>query len=78
MSLENGRDVIRGVLLLVFAATAYWVDFSVGVALVAGVAVLILQSAFSGWCPADVVLRPLGMKSKLEGGGDDRRGRRAA
>ena len=30
-------------------------------------AVLMLQSAFSGWCPADVVLRPLGMKGKLEG-----------
>ena len=67
MYLENGRDVVRGVLLLVFAATAYWLDLSAGVALVAGLAVLMLQSAFSGWCPADVVLRPLAMKGKLEG-----------
>ena len=49
MSLENGRDVIRGVLLLVFAATAYWVDFSVGVALVAGVASALPYAGMVGW-----------------------------
>ena len=26
MYLENGRDVIRGILILIFAAIALWVD----------------------------------------------------
>ena len=69
MSLENGRDIVRGVLLLIFAAVAYWVDLAAGLALVALMGVMILQSAFSGWCPADLFLRPMGLKRKLESKG---------
>ena len=66
MYLENGRDIIRGILILIFAAIAYWVDLSLGIVLVAFMGLMILQSAFTNWCPADLFLRPLGMKSKKE------------
>ena len=66
MYLENGRDIFRGVLILVFAVIAYWGDLTTGLLLVAFIGVLILQSAFTDWCPADLILRPMGMKMKLE------------
>ena len=69
MYLENGRDIFRGVLILIFAAIAYWVDLVTGLALVAFMGVMILQSAFTDWCPADLVLRPTGLKKKLESKG---------
>jgi len=66
MYLENGRDIFRGILLLIFAAIAYWVDLVVGLALVALMGVMILQSAFTNWCPADLFLRPIGLKRNVE------------
>ena len=65
MYLENGRDIFRGVLILIFAAIAYWVDLVTGLALVVFMGVMILQSAFTDWCPADLILRPMGLKRKL-------------
>jgi len=67
MTLENGRDIVRGILLLIFAGIAYWVDLAIGLVLVAFMGVLILQSAFTDWCPADLFLKPMGLKRKLEG-----------
>jgi len=64
MYLENGRDVFRGILILAFAAVAHWGDQSTGLVLVVFIGVLILQSAFTDWCPADLILRPLGLKKK--------------
>ena len=69
MYLESGRDIFRGVLLLIFAAVAYWVDLTAGLALVTFMGVMILQSAFTGWCPADLFLRPMGLKRRLESKG---------
>jgi len=69
MYLENGRDIFRGILILIFAAIAYWVDRTTGLVLVAFMGVMILQSAFTDWCPADLILRPLGLKSKRESKG---------
>ena len=66
MYLENGRDIARGVLILVFAAIALWANSTIGLALVAFMGVMILQSALTDWCPADLLLRPLGLKKKLE------------
>ena len=66
MCLENGRDIVRGILILIFAAIAYWVDLTTGLVLAAFMGVMILQSAFTDWCPADLFLRPLGLKKKLE------------
>ena len=69
MSLENGRDIARGILILIFAAIAYWGNLTTGLALLAFMGVMILQSAFTNWCPADLLLRPLGLKKKLESKG---------
>jgi hypothetical protein len=65
MYLENGRDIFRGIVLLSLAAIAYWVDLTVGLGLIALVGVLILQSAFTNWCPVDLFLQPMGLKRKL-------------
>ncbi len=64
MYLENGRDMVRGILLLTFAVVAYWIDLDVGLALVAFMGLMILQSAFTNWCPADLFLLPMGLKKK--------------
>jgi hypothetical protein len=64
MYLENGRDIFRSILILAGAAIAYWVDLTAGLALVAIIGLLILQSAFTDWCPADLILRPMGLKKK--------------
>ena len=66
MYLENGRDLIRSILILLFAAIAYWVNLTIGLVLVAFMGGMILQSAFTDWCPADLFLRPMGLKRKLE------------
>ena len=66
MVLENARDLVRGILVLAFAAIAYWVNLAFGLGLVAFMGVLILQSAMSDFCPADLFLRRLGLKSKRE------------
>ena len=63
MTLEAGRDIVRGILILLFVAIAGWVDHRTGLALLAAMGLLILQSSFTGWCPADLFLHPLGLKS---------------
>ena len=42
MYLENGRDIVRGILILIFAAIALEVDRVAGLALVALMGVMIL------------------------------------
>jgi hypothetical protein len=66
MYLETGRDLFRGVMTLFAVAIAYWVDLTAGLILAAFVGVLTLQSVITDWCPADLILRPLGLKKKLE------------
>ncbi len=63
MTLEAGRDIVRGTLILLFAAIAWWLDQTTGLLLLASMGLLILQSSFTNWCPADLFLRPLGLKS---------------
>lgn len=63
MTLEAGRDITRGILTLAFTAIAGWVDRETGLILLAVMGLLMLQSSFSGWCPADVFLRPMGLRS---------------
>jgi hypothetical protein len=69
MYLENGRDIFRSVLILIFAAIAYWINLATGLVLVTFIGLMILQSAFTDWCPADWFLRPMGLKRKLESKG---------
>ena len=66
MYLETGRDLFRGIMILVAAAIAYWVNLTAGLALAVFVGVMTLQSVITDWCPADLILRPLGLKKKLE------------
>lgn len=66
MYLENGRAMLQGILILIFAAIAYWVNLTIGLALVGFMGVMILQSAFSDRCPSDLFLRPMGLRRKLE------------
>ena len=65
MSLENGRDIVRGILILLFALIAWQVNLTLGLALLAFIGLMILQSAFTGWCPADLLLIPLGLTRKV-------------
>ena len=66
MYLENARALLQGIMLLVFAAIAYWVSLPVGLALVAFIGVMKLQECVTDWCPSDLFLRPMGLKKKLE------------
>ncbi len=67
MYLETGRDIFRGILILLAAGIAYWVNLTAGLALAVFIGVMTLQSVMTDWCPADLILRPLGLKKKLEG-----------
>ena len=53
-------------MILVAAALANWVDLTAGLLLAVFVGVMTLQSVFTDWCPVDLILRPLGLKKKLE------------
>ena len=66
MYIENGRDLFRGILILISAAIAYWVDVTAGLALAVFVGVMTLQSVWTDWCAVDLVLRPMGLRKKLE------------
>ncbi|MBI2833259.1 MAG: hypothetical protein HYX76_02400 [Acidobacteria bacterium] len=66
MYLENARALAQGILLLAFAAIAYWVNLPVGLGLVALMAVMKLQESVSDWCPSDLVFRPIGLKKRGE------------
>ena len=66
MYLETGRDLFRGGMILIAAAIAYWVSLPAGLALALFVGVMTLQSVITDWCPADLILRPLGLRKKLE------------
>ena len=66
MDLEKGRNLFRSILILISAAIAYWINITAGLALAMFVGVMTLQSVFTDWCPADLILRPLGLRKKLE------------
>jgi len=66
MYLETGRDIFRGILILLAAAIAYWVNLTAGLALAVFIGIMTLQSVITDWCPADLILRPLGLRKKLE------------
>jgi hypothetical protein len=64
MDIEKGRNLFRGILILISAAVAYWGNITTGLALTVFVGVLTLQSVFTDWCPADLILRPMGLRKK--------------
>lgn len=66
MSLERGRSIVQGIMILVFAGIALWVSQPVGLALVAFMGVMRLQESVTDWCPSDLFLRPMGLKKRSE------------
>ncbi len=66
MYLESGRALVQGIMILVFAAIAYWVSLSIGLALVAFMGIMRIQESKTDWCPSDLFLRPMGLKKKEE------------
>ena len=66
MYIENGRDLFRGIMILIAAAIAWWVNLNAGLALAVFVGVMTLQSVFTDWCAVDLILRPMGLRKKLE------------
>lgn len=66
MSLESGRAIVQGIMILVFLAIALSVSMTVGMTLVAVMGVLKLQESVTNWCPSDLILKPLGLKRRGE------------
>ena len=66
MSLERGRNIAQGVMILAFVAIALWVSKPAGLILVAFMGVMKLQESVTDWCPSDLFLRPLGCKKRTE------------
>lgn len=64
MSLQRGRDLAQGIMLLIFVAIAIWVSRPWGLGLVVFMGVMKLQESVTDWCPSDLVLRPLGLTKK--------------
>ena len=66
MYLETGRDLFRGIMILVAVALAYWVNLAAGLLLAVFVGVMTLQSVVTDWCLVDLILKPMGLKKKLD------------
>jgi len=60
MKLENAIRILAGTLVLVSLALAYWVN-PWWLLLAAFVDLNLIQSAFTGFCPAEIVLKKLGV-----------------
>ncbi len=60
MTLENSIRVLAGSMVLVSLALAHWVS-PWWLLLTAFVGVNLIQSAFTGFCPAEIVLKKLGV-----------------
>jgi hypothetical protein len=59
MKIENAIRVLAGSLVLISLALAHWVN-PWWLLLAAFVGVNLIQSAFTGFCPAEIVLKKLG------------------
>lgn len=66
MTVERGLRLLAGVMMLSSLALAYlfshywlWLTVFVGLNL--------LQSAFTNWCPAMIILRAMGLKNAVSG-----------
>lgn len=66
MYIETGRDLFRGIMILIAAALAYWVNLTAGLLLAVFIGMMTLQSVFTDWCAVDLILKPMGLKKKLE------------
>jgi len=60
MTLENAIRVLAGTLVLTSLALAHWVN-PVWLGLAAFVGLNLIQSAFTGFCPAEIILKRFGV-----------------
>jgi hypothetical protein len=60
MTLENAIRVLAGTLVLTSLSLAHWVN-EWWLLLAAFVGVNLIQSAFTGFCPAEIILKRLGI-----------------
>jgi hypothetical protein len=60
MKLENAIRILAGSIVLLSIALAFWVNQS-WLLLTAFVGVNLIQSAFTGFCPAEIIFRKLGV-----------------
>jgi hypothetical protein len=70
MKIESAIRLLAGTLVLASAALAHWVN-AWWLLLAVFVGANLVQSVFTGFCPAEIILRRLGV-----GGSADREGRR--
>lgn len=66
MTLDAGRNLMQGVMVLIFAGIAAWISLPVGLGLVGFIGVMKLQQTFTDWCPSDLLLKPLGLRGRLQ------------
>jgi hypothetical protein len=67
MTVERGLRLIAGSFILLSIALAHWVS-PYWYLLTAFVGLNMLQSAFTNWCPAMVILRKMGLPDKSQVG----------
>lgn len=60
MKIENAIRILAGTLVLTSLALAHWVN-PAWLLLAAFVGVNLIQSAFTGFCPAEIVMKKLGV-----------------
>jgi hypothetical protein len=60
MKLENAIRIMAGSMVLLSIALAFWVNLS-WLLLTAFVGFNLVQSAFTGFCPAELIFRRLGV-----------------
>ena len=65
MKLENAIRIMAGTMVLISLALAHWVN-PWWLLLAAFVGVNLIQSAFTGFCPAEIILKKLGVGSQNE------------
>ena len=61
MKVENGVRIMAGCMVLIGTALAHWVS-PWWLLLVVFVGVNLIQSAFTGICPAEKIMRKLGLE----------------
>lgn len=61
MTVERGLRLIAGIMILLSAGLTYW-HSRYWLLLTAFVGLNLLQSAFTNWCPAMMLLRAIGLK----------------
>ncbi len=66
MTVERGVRLLAGTMVLLSLALAHWIS-PYWLLLTAFVGLNLFQSALTSWCPAEFVLRALGLKNSTVG-----------